>query len=55
LEDLERKVAKSDKVIKKRDNKIEELKQDVNREIDVRHENVKAMQEEYELLRQRVI
>lgn len=55
LEDLERKVAKSDKVIKKRDNKIEELKQDVNREIDVRHQNVKAMQEEYELLRQRVI
>lgn len=55
LEDLERKVAKSDKVIKKRDNKIEELKQDVNREIDVRHQNIKAMQEEYELLRQRVI
>lgn len=48
LEELERKVALSDKTIKKRDKKIDELRVDVNREVDIKLDKVKDMQEEYE-------
>lgn len=55
MEDLEKKVAISEKQLNKKQVKIDELIKDVELEKDNKKERVLGMQEEYDLLMQRVV